>query len=1042
MTVTALLTNGKLEKWINIILDTGSNVTLVTEETVKALELVGKPCKLDLSGISDNKTKCASQLIDLNVKQGKYKRLLIKEAQVVPLITNDNLARDWSEMMQAHKLTPYTPPLNAKINMLLGLDNFLLMVHKQIRFLGPEEDENTPIAVETEFGWTCIAVTKDNSERQSYLNSLQDIPKYCKPLEEETIVSSSFKVNAAAAEEYRVGEVAFTACQVMMQDDPEVSLLTKQEKEDKMFYHRVYDLLQSLSKFDDFPESDTTTAEEEHCMRLLSETFQIIDGRAYVSQLWRPGQPEAGLNNFLYARVRLFSVVEKLTPEQFDSVNAIFEKYLEQGITREVSVKHPEIEDGLYWPMFVVHQEKSETTPARPVMDGKCKCLDNKTISINDKCFYAGPNLLKRLDQVLIAFREYDYAATMDIGKMFLRVLAPEKYRKYSRFLWVGKDRKTIRVFEFAGHQFGNVGSPVCAIYAVQKNAQNFKKKYPVAVDIVDKNTIMDDHLFSMPTWQEARDVLNAIIEIHANIGLSVGKVSTNSLDLYKSLPKEMATESKNMLDFEKYHAKEQDYPPGEQPPMPTMRTLGQYWNMVDDTMSYKEYSPDKVDRWLKALCLSQQMKIYDPLGFLAPVMLEGKLVLREIFSNHPTWDKSDYLTEEETVKWEKWLLNLPQLCQLQFKRVLKPGLPSTYLRITYHGSADASIHAIAAVVHICVEFKNGGTYTNFVMARCKLTPKNPERSVPKNELTALHMVAELIFQSTALLKVPEENIFLWSDSKTALLWLRMDPGKLLLFCHNYVTKILKKVPIDRIRWVPGHLNPADLATRPRTIAELQQQIDLWREGPEFIRKEQDEWPALPELECTEDVLKEVKKEYRVLALLNYSFMNNMDENPLKTDRYSSYSKLLRVTAYVCKYISKLWLRVVAKRLGKVLPVPVRGEISLSKREKLEAEARIFYRHQIQYFADDIRRLDKFKQLPIKHSIDKLGPVMVPYKGMTLGPTGIRHLRLCGRLSAAQHLDDRIKRPYLLHPADPLVKLLIQHTHGKVKQKMQKWKCE
>ena len=72
-------------------------------------------------------------------------------------------------------------------------------------------------------------------------------------------------------------------------------------------------------------------------------------------------------------------------------------------------------------------------------------------------------------------------------------------------------------------------------------------------------------------------------------------KVATTSIRVAKSLSAEI-TKSNNMILGENFSKRGvgydgRDYAPGTIPKQPTMRTLGQYHNMVYDTLGYISHS-------------------------------------------------------------------------------------------------------------------------------------------------------------------------------------------------------------------------------------------------------------------------------------------------------------------------------------------------------------------------------------------------------------------------------------------------------------------
>jgi hypothetical protein len=190
------------------------------------------------------------------------------------------------------------------------------------------------------------------------------------------------------------------------------------------------------------------------------------------------------------------------------------------------------------------------------------------------------------------------------------------------------------------------------------------------------------------------------------------------------------------------------------------------------------------------------------------------------------------------------------------------------------------------------------------------------------------------------------KTITLWSDSKTALQWMNMDTGELQILVHNYVEKSLKRLPLDRFRWVPGEINPADNPTRPKFPQEIA--LDRqWIEGPDFLHEPPDSWPVLSELTETDEVLKEVKKDYKYFTPLTFFFERKGDEKvdgcvPARTLeihkqhrilpwRYSDYGKYKRTISYFLTFVRK------ARRRARLDPEGKQPLQLLSKSESKSA---------------------------------------------------------------------------------------------------------
>jgi hypothetical protein len=64
--------------------------------------------------------------------------------------------------------------------------------------------------------------------------------------------------------------------------------------------------------------------------------------------------------------------------------------------------------------------------------------------------------------------------------------------------------------------------------------------------------------------------------------------------------------------------------------------------------------------------------------------------------------------------------------------------------------------------------------------------------------------------------------------------------------------------------------------------------------------------------------------------------------------------------------------------------------------------------HQSRYFSEEIRCIEDKGSLALSSKFAKLGPVIVPHRGLRLGPsqTPIQILQLGGRIHQADHLAD------------------------------------
>jgi hypothetical protein len=190
-------------------------------------------------------------------------------------------------------------------------------------------------------------------------------------------------------------------------------------------------------------------------------------------------------------------------------------------------------------------------------------------------------------------------------------------------------------------------------------------------------------------------------------------------------------------------------------------------------------------------------------------------------------------------------------------------------------------------------------------MAKSKNNPITPERTIPKLELMAVHTAVLLLKHVADPLKISWEDIYIWTDSKTAIQWLRVPEGTLQVLAHNYCKKIKKGIyDLDHVKWMPGPENPADVPTRPKTVQEIVN-IPMWTKGPRFLHLDPIKWPSLPILEKTTDVIEGMNKEFQVFDSVSssLSLQKTIGSNPFDMNKYSSLAKLKRIFAYAVHYL-------------------------------------------------------------------------------------------------------------------------------------------
>lgn len=85
--------------------------------------------------------------------------------------------------------------------------------------------------------------------------------------------------------------------------------------------------------------------------------------------------------------------------------------------------------------------------------------------------------------------------------------------------------------------------------------------------------------------------------------------------------------------------------------PLPFQRSLGLSWNLETDSFSFQVSHNEKP--FTRRGILSTVNSLYDPLGFVAPITMQGKALIRELSSDQSEWDVP--LPTEKEEKWKQW---------------------------------------------------------------------------------------------------------------------------------------------------------------------------------------------------------------------------------------------------------------------------------------------------------------------------------------------------------------------------------------------------
>lgn len=190
-------------------------------------------------------------------------------------------------------------------------------------------------------------------------------------------------------------------------------------------------------------------------------------------------------------------------------------------------------------------------------------------------------------------------------------------------------------------HVFGNSPSPAVAIYNLRRAAQEGEEEHGTdAKQFVMRNFYVDDGLASFSSNEEAIDILKRTREMLAESNVRLHKIASNSSKVMEAFPSEDRAKDLKDLDL-------------GTDSLPLQRSLGLSWDLKTDSFTFRVSREEKP--FTRRGVLSTVNSLYDPLGFVAPITMQGKALMREITTEHEQSEWDTPLPKEKEMQWKLW---------------------------------------------------------------------------------------------------------------------------------------------------------------------------------------------------------------------------------------------------------------------------------------------------------------------------------------------------------------------------------------------------
>jgi len=709
------------------------------------------------------------------------------------------------------------------------------------------------------------------------------------------------------------------------------------------------------------------------------------DGERYeVGMLWRETDPWLP-NNRVAAEKRLQGIRRRLLLNEGYAQK--YREYMDMLIEKDYARKLNSEEAASCGPKTWYLPHHGVINPQKPdklrvVFDAAAKFQGS---SLNDK-LVQGPDLANSLLGVLLRFREHKIAIVGDIAKMFLQVKVTADDSDSLRFLWWRNEdlSGTPEEFQMTRHIFGATDSPSCCNYALKRTADDYQNLYSKdAVVAVKRDCYVDDLCKSVPDTEQAITLVGEVSDMLEKGGFHITKWVSNDRAVLASIPSGDRANPMVNLDFDD---------------LPVQRALGVLWNVENDAFTFQ------IRKQTKALSkrgvLSTLSSLFDPIGFISPVILTAKNIMQSLWSLELGWD--DPLPPQIENQWNEWLGDLNNLTQLSIPRCYQ--LQDDQISdISLHNFSDASGAGYGMCSYLRFTYQNGRARCVLVASRARCAPTRIV-SIPRLELQAAVLSANIACSLQEELSYEFSKVTYWTDSQTVLNYINNESKRFQTYVANRVAAIHNVSNPEQWRHCPGEANPADIASRGMTAANLLNQ-ELWWNGPKFLEEAEQNWPQTKVQPLDGD--SEVRKKPVNVNAIGRGNPESVPHSGLLRviKNCSSWVKLQRIVALAVRFCNGLKIR-------KFSAGPIESE------ELDQATGLIVRAVQEECFSEDIARMQNEGRVKSSSRLVCLKPMLI--EGA---------LRVGGRLDKALVLSEEERHPLILPSNHHVSNLILRHYH-------------
>jgi hypothetical protein len=241
-----------------------------------------------------------------------------------------------------------------------------------------------------------------------------------------------------------------------------------------------------------------------------------------------------------------------------------------------------------------------------------------------------GPTIQDSLMDIITRFRCHPIAFTADIVKMYRQVKITDDDQSKHRIFWREDPAQPIQEYSLT---YGTASAPYLAVRVLQQLSNDEQDSLPLAAEVAKADFHVDDLMSGADTEEDAIRIQDELLELMRWGCLELRKWSSNSKQLAIRLPEDLRGTKHTNTDENVYISSQFE--------SSSVKTLGIHWNTTSHNFHFKIHLPASEDScYTKRIILSGMSRLFDPLGWLAPVIVVAKILIQSLWKLYVGWDE------------------------------------------------------------------------------------------------------------------------------------------------------------------------------------------------------------------------------------------------------------------------------------------------------------------------------------------------------------------------------------------------------------------